>query len=119
MKLILNIYDHGEAMHVKFYRGVVSYSRVIALLIGPFYFWRGISIRCRISLVKFFSLKNYSSDFKYFQTSGLSVTLNQSCSNYFDWLKKMAARVHGLSFPLIILFCNIVRETNLANVVVL
>ena len=47
------------------------------------------------------------------------MTLNQSCSNYFDWLKKMAARVHGLSFPLIILFCSIVRETNLANVVVL
>ena len=47
------------------------------------------------------------------------MTLNQSCSNYFDWLKNMAARVHGLSFPLIILFGNIVRETNLANVVVL
>ena len=33
MKLIVNIYDHSEVIHVKFYRGVVSYSRVIALLI--------------------------------------------------------------------------------------
>ena len=66
MKLILNIYDHGEAMHVKFYCGVVSYSRVIALLIGPFYFWRGISIRCRISLVNFFSLKKLLVRFQIF-----------------------------------------------------
>ena len=33
MKLILNIYDHSEVMHVKFYRGDVSYSGVIALFV--------------------------------------------------------------------------------------
>ena len=31
MKPILNIYDHKEVMHAKFYWGVVSYRRVIAL----------------------------------------------------------------------------------------
>ena len=30
MKLILNICDDNEVMHVKFYCNVVSYSRVIA-----------------------------------------------------------------------------------------
>ena len=29
--LILNVYGHGEIMHVKFYWGVVSYSTVISL----------------------------------------------------------------------------------------
>ena len=33
MQLILNIYDHGEIMHVKFYWGVISYRGVIALLL--------------------------------------------------------------------------------------
>ena len=28
---ILNIFNHSEVMHVKFYLGVVGYSRVIAL----------------------------------------------------------------------------------------
>ena len=31
MKLILNIYYHGEIMHVNLYWGAISYSGVIAL----------------------------------------------------------------------------------------
>ena len=36
MKLIWNIYDYGEVMHMKFYQGVISYSRVIALWLPKF-----------------------------------------------------------------------------------
>ena len=53
MKLILNIYDHGEAMHVKFYCRVVSYSRVIALLIGPFNFGGGYQFVVEFRLLNF------------------------------------------------------------------
>ena len=31
MKLILNVYDHGVVMHVKFHQGVISYTGAIAL----------------------------------------------------------------------------------------
>ena len=31
MKLLLNIYDHGEVMLVKFHQGVISYRGVIAI----------------------------------------------------------------------------------------
>ena len=36
MKLILNIYDHGVVMHVKFYKGVISYRVVIAFNLPKF-----------------------------------------------------------------------------------
>ena len=32
MKLILNIYSHGEVMHMKFFWGAVGYSRVLCCL---------------------------------------------------------------------------------------
>ena len=31
MQLLLNIYDLGEIMHLKFYLGVISYSGVVDL----------------------------------------------------------------------------------------
>ena len=39
MKLILNIYYHGEVMHVKVYRGVISNSGVVALCLNFNYFF--------------------------------------------------------------------------------
>ena len=36
MKLVMNIYYHGEVMHVKFYWGVISYRGAIALLLPKF-----------------------------------------------------------------------------------
>ena len=46
----------------------------------------------------------------YFGTNGPWETLYQTCSNYFDWLKNMAAG--GLGLFLLFCFCfYIVRET--------
>ena len=45
------------------------------------------------------------------------VTIYQSCSNYFDWLKNMATRECGASFSYVNMG-NLVRETTLENVFV-
>ena len=65
-------------------------------------------------------VKNYLSDFKIsqYKINGPWVTIYQSCSNYFDWLKNMAATVCDKFFSYVNIG-NLVREATLANVFVL